>query len=75
MQILRSLDHPRIVPMLDAGEAEGSLFFTMPYVQGATLHELLQSHGPLSVRDALVVARDLAEALGHAHGRGWCTAT
>jgi serine/threonine-protein kinase len=70
MQILRSLDHPRIVPMLDAGEAEGSLFFTMPYVEGATLHALLQSHGPLSVRDALVVARDIAEALGHAHGRG-----
>ncbi|GLC26718.1 serine/threonine-protein kinase [Roseisolibacter agri] len=70
MQILRSLDHPRIVPLLEAGEADGSLFFTMPYVTGATLAELLRSHGPLSVHDALIVARDLVEALGHAHGRG-----
>ena len=70
MQILRTLDHPRIIPILEPGEADGALFFTMPYVPGETLRVHLDVHGPMSVREAVVVARDLCEALGHAHGRG-----
>ena len=70
MQILRTLDHPRIIPILEPGEADGALFFTMPYVPGETLCARLAEGGPLPIREALVVARDLCEALGHAHGRG-----
>jgi serine/threonine-protein kinase len=70
MRILEKLDHPRIVPLLAPGEADGALFFTMPYVAGGTLRDRIQSHGPFSVPEALAVAYDLAEALGHAHARG-----
>ncbi|MGZ8379029.1 MAG: serine/threonine-protein kinase [Gemmatirosa sp.] len=70
MRILRTLDHPRIIPILEPGEADGALFFTMPYVPGETLRVRLDRTGPLPIREALVIARDVTEALGHAHGRG-----
>jgi serine/threonine-protein kinase len=70
MRILRKLDHARIIPMLEVGEAQGALFFTMPYVAGETLRARLDRAGPLPVRDALLVARDLTDALAHAHSRG-----
>ena len=70
MQILRTLDHPRIIPLLEPGEADGALFFTMPYVPGETLRARLDAQQKLPLREALAVARDVAEALGHAHGRG-----
>jgi serine/threonine-protein kinase len=70
MRILEKLDHPRIVPLLTPGEAEGALFFTMPYVAGGTLRDRLNSQGPLPVAEALTITCDLAEALGHAHARG-----
>jgi eukaryotic-like serine/threonine-protein kinase len=70
MRILQKLEHPRIIPMLGTGEARGALFFTMPYVSGETLRMRLETSGPLSVRDTLLVARDLTDALGHAHARG-----
>jgi serine/threonine-protein kinase len=70
MKILEKLDHPRIVPMLTPGEADGALFFTMPYVSGGTLRDRLNARGPLPIDEALAIAYDLAEALGHAHARG-----
>ncbi|HEU4564297.1 MAG TPA: serine/threonine-protein kinase [Gemmatimonadaceae bacterium] len=70
MRILRKLDHPRILPVLDVGEANGVLFFTMPYLQGKTLREWLHARATLPPRHALLVARDVVDALGHAHARG-----
>jgi len=70
MQVLEKLEHPRIPRILEPGEASGSLFFTMPYIDGETLRLRLRRVGRLSVRDALVIARDIGGALDHAHGRG-----
>jgi len=70
MRILRKLEHPRIIPMLETGEAQGALFFTMPYVEGETLRTRPDREGPLAVREALLVARDVTDALAHAHPRG-----
>jgi serine/threonine-protein kinase len=70
MQTLEKLDHPRIPRIIGTGEAKGSLFFTMPYIDGETLRQRLHKHGPLSVRDALLTTRDIGSALDHAHGRG-----
>jgi len=70
MQALRKLEHPRIVPMLDSGEANGALFFTMPYIDGETLHVRLHTIGALAIVDALRIARDVADALDHAHAKG-----
>jgi serine/threonine-protein kinase len=70
MQILEKLDHPGIPRILEAGEANGSLFFTMPYIEGQTLRTFLGGVGRLSVRDALLIARDIGDALDYAHSRG-----
>jgi serine/threonine-protein kinase len=70
MQILRALDHPRIVPLLTPGEADGALFFTMPFVEGETLRSRLAREGPLPVPEAMAICRDVADALDHAHARG-----
>ena len=70
MQALRKLEHPHIVPLLHTGEAKGALFFTMPYIGGETLHARLRDRGPLSVVETLRAARDVADALEHAHARG-----
>jgi len=70
MQVLEKLDHPRIPRLLEPGEANGSLFFTMPYIDGETLGERLRSSGRMPLREALFVARDIGDALEHAHTRG-----
>jgi serine/threonine protein kinase len=70
MQVLEKLDHPRIPRILEPGEANGRLFFTMPYIDGQTLGARLRACGRLPVRESLVIARDIGEALEHAHARG-----
>jgi len=70
MQVLEKLDHPRIPRILEPGEANGSLFFTMRYIDGETLRTRMRKMGRLAVRDALMIARDIGGALDHAHGRG-----
>ena len=63
------LQHPNVVPVLASGEADGLPYYVMPYIAGESLKTRLQ-RGPLSVREAGSVMRDVARALGHAHGRG-----
>jgi serine/threonine-protein kinase len=70
MQILEKLDHQAIPRILEAGEANGSLFFTMPYIEGETLRTRLGRVSRLTVRDALLVASDIGNALDYAHSRG-----
>jgi eukaryotic-like serine/threonine-protein kinase len=70
MQALKKLKHPRIIPILEPGEANGALFFTMPHIAGETLRARLQRGAHLSVREVLLVARDITDALGHAHAKG-----
>jgi eukaryotic-like serine/threonine-protein kinase len=70
MRILQKLSHPLIPNVLEAGEANGMLFFTMPFIEGGSLRARLRAEGKLPVRDALEVARDAADALGHAHVNG-----
>jgi eukaryotic-like serine/threonine-protein kinase len=70
MQVLEKLDHPHIPRILEPGEANGSLFFTMPYIDGETLGERLRRSGQLPILDSLLIARDIGDALEHAHSRG-----
>jgi WD40 repeat protein len=63
------LDHPGIVPVYEVGRHQGQDFFSMGYVAGGSLaHEL--ASGPLPPRRAAELARQVAEAVGYAHGRG-----
>ncbi|HEX2721717.1 MAG TPA: serine/threonine-protein kinase [Gemmatimonadaceae bacterium] len=64
------LSHPHIVPIHRVGEAAGFVFFVMSYVEGETLGERLRTRGPLPPADAARVIREVAWALGYAHGRG-----
>jgi serine/threonine-protein kinase len=70
MQVLEKLDHPRIPRIIEPGEANGKRFFTMPYIDGQTLGARLRSSGRLSLRESLLVARDIGDALEHAHASG-----
>jgi len=64
------LQHPHILPLHDSGEADGFLYFVMPYVEGDSLRTRLARGGELPVGDAVRVLRDVADALAHAHARG-----
>jgi len=65
-----SLRHPHILPLYDSGEADGILFYVMPYVEGESLRERLDREHQLPVDDALRIAREVADALSYAHTRG-----
>jgi serine/threonine-protein kinase len=64
------LQHPHILPLLDSGEADGLLYYVMPLVAGETLRARLQRERQLSLDDALRTCREVADALGYAHGLG-----
>ncbi len=63
------LDHPGIVQVYEAGEAEGQLYFAMQYIAGQTLAARLE-HGLLAPREAALLLAEVAEAVDFAHRRG-----
>ncbi len=63
------LQHPHIVPVLGAGDADGLPWFTMPYVEGESVRARL-AHGPLPIGEVISVLRDVARALAFAHANG-----
>ena len=65
-----TLRHPHIVPLYDSGEVNGRPFYVMPHIEGGSLAKRLRREGQLQIADAVAVARDVAEALDHAHARG-----
>ncbi len=64
------LQHPHILPLLDSGEADGLLYYVMPLVTGETLRARLEREQQLPIDDALLIAREVADALGSAHALG-----
>jgi hypothetical protein len=64
------LTHPHILPLLDSGDAGGTLFYVMPYVEGESLRERLRRERQLPVDDALRIGREVADALSYAHAHG-----
>ena len=69
IRIAAGLHHPGIIGIHDCGEADGRLFYVMEYLGGETLRARLLRERELSVRDALLVTRQVADALQHAHDR------
>ena len=63
-------DHPNIIPIYDAGDADGALFIAMRYVHGGDVGSLLKRDGPLSAARAWAIISQVAEALDAAHARG-----
>jgi serine/threonine-protein kinase len=64
------LQHPNILPLFDSGEADGFLFYAMPYVEGETLRERLAREVQLPVDQSLDLIRKVASALDYAHQQG-----
>jgi serine/threonine-protein kinase len=64
------LQHPHILPLLDSGDADGLLYYVMPLVTGETLRARLERERQLPIDTAVLIAREVADALGYAHGLG-----
>ncbi len=64
------LQHPHVLPLLDSGEADGLLYYVMPYVSGESLRTRLERETQLPVDDAVRIAREVASALESAHRQG-----
>src|SRR2546426_797995 len=69
VEIAARLNHPHILALYDSGEANGFLFYVMPYVAGESLRHRLAREKQLPVEEALGIARHIASALGHAHAQ------
>ena len=64
------LQHPHILPLHDSGDADGFVFYVMPFVEGESLRDRLDREKQLGVDDALAITQKVAGALGYAHGHG-----
>jgi ABC-type oligopeptide transport system substrate-binding subunit len=69
-RLAASLDHPNVIPIYEAGEADGRLFLAMRYVEGTDLSTLISSEGRLEPGRAIRILRQVAGALDAAHARG-----
>ncbi len=65
-----NLRHPHILPLYDSGATDGFLFYVMPFVEGESLRDRLNREKQLPIDAALQIAREVADALSYAHGRG-----
>jgi Tol biopolymer transport system component len=62
--------HPHILPVHDSGDAQGFLYYVMPYVEGESLRTRLARHGELPIHDAVKILLEVTDALAYAHQRG-----
>jgi eukaryotic-like serine/threonine-protein kinase len=69
IMVVAKLNHPNIVAVLSAGEIEGVPYFIMPYIEGESLRSRI-ARGPLSLRETVVILKDIARALAYAHSSG-----
>ena len=65
-----SIDHPNVIPVYEAGEADGQLFIAMRYVEGTDLRELIRREGRVSPERTVRIVEQVAAALDAAHRRG-----
>ncbi|HJU90711.1 MAG TPA: protein kinase [Gemmatimonadaceae bacterium] len=70
IQIAAQLAHPHILPLYDSGEADGFLYYVMPFVEGETLRDRIDRERHLPISDSVRITREVADALHHAHLRG-----
>src|SRR6202795_31368 len=67
IRVTANLKHPNLLPLFDSGEAEGLLFYVMPYVEGESLRARLAREKQLPVDEAIRIATAIASALDYAH--------
>jgi serine/threonine-protein kinase len=74
IRLAARLQHPHILTVLDSGEIEAAgtplFYYTMPFVAGESLRARMDREGPLPADEAMRIAREVADALDHAHRQG-----
>ena len=65
-----NLQHPNLLPLFDSGEADGLLFYVMPYVEGESLRARLDREKQFSVDEAIHIGVAILNALHYAHEHG-----
>ncbi len=70
IEIAAGLNHPNILGLHDSGEADGLLYFVMPFVEGESLRARITSQGQLSLEDTVRIVGEVGGALNYAHGLG-----
>jgi len=69
--IAAQLSHPHIVPLIDSGESDGSLYYVSPYIPGGSLRDRIVRQGKLPIDDALRIIKEISTALDYAHRNGF----
>jgi len=70
IRLTANLQHPHILGLHDSGEADGVVYYVMPYVEGESLRERINRERQLPVEDAVRIASEVAGALDYAHRHG-----
>ena len=70
IRIAATLSHPHILPLFDSGEADGLLYYVMPFVDGESLRSRITRQATLPVEEATRLAAEVASGLAHAHAQG-----
>jgi len=70
IDIATRFSHPNILPLYDSGEAEGTLYYVMPFVPGESLRGKLDREKQLSVEETARLGAEVADALEYAHQKG-----
>ena len=70
IEVVAGLNHPNILGLHDSGEADGVLYFVMPFVEGESLRARLEREGALPLQESVRIAREIGDALQYAHEHG-----
>ena len=70
IRLAANLQHPNVLALYDSGEADGILYYVMPFIEGESLRGRLNREQQLPLHDAVRITREAAEALAYAHEHG-----
>ncbi len=70
IRLVARFQHPNILPLFDSGEAEDTLYYVMPFVEGEALSDRLQREKHLPVAEAVRLTKEICDGLAYAHARG-----
>jgi serine/threonine protein kinase/Tol biopolymer transport system component len=70
IEIIAGLQHPHILPLYESGEADGLLYYVMPFAEGESLRQRLDREGQLAVDESVRITVEVADGLDYAHRKG-----
>ena len=70
IRLAANLQHPNILGLYDSGDADGILYYVMPFIEGESLRARLDREQQLPIHDAVRITREAAEGLAYAHEHG-----